>query len=313
MKKSLSEFISEYPLYKEFLAEEKYQISEESFTDPYSFHEESFNHFCEQEKHSTTFQLQLPEESMTFWASQSGAQIPDEAYNEENKLDFIHHFIGVCQSCKQFKIDLLLHIWSDKEIPRKKGYILKFDDETKKYKSVDEIGDDQPKIFIEKIGVYPEKQIYLDKDIKKYFDRESENLYYKAIKSYNETLGIASFAYFRRIIEKELERILNDIAELNGSEHKLKDYIEEYKNSKKAHLIYENLFDLLPKSLQSLGVNPMKFLYKQTSEGLHSTNDKECLEKAGKIDMILKFVIKKISEENSELAKIREAIKGIDN
>lgn len=312
MKKSLSELISDYPLFKEFIADDKYLISQESFIDPYSFHEESFNHFCEYENHSTTFELELPEHSLHYWASQPGNKIPEEVYGENGRIDFIHHFVGICQSCKRFEINLLLHIWSDKEIPKEKGNVLRFDETINKFRSVDEIEKDNPKIYIEKIGVYPERQVKLDIDVKKYFDRESENLYYKAIKSHKEALGIASFAYFRRIIEKELVRILNDIAELNGADHKLKDFIEEYKHSQKAHLIYENVFDLLPKSLQSLGVNPMKFLYKQTSEGLHSTSDKDCLKKAGQIDLILKFVIKKINEENSELSKIRDAIKDID-
>lgn len=60
-----------------------------------------------------------------------------------------------------------------------------------------------------------------------------------------------------------------------------------------------------------LGDNPIKLLYNQTSNGLHSLTEEECLEKAQKILTLLEFVIKKINEEKSEIKELKDTIKGL--
>ena len=74
-------------------------------------------------------------------------------------------------------------------------------------------------------------------------------------------------------------------------------------------MIYENIFDYLPSSLKGLGDNPFQLLYKQTSKGLHNLSEKECLERAHNINQLLKFVIRKLNEEKSEILEIRQVIK----
>lgn len=312
MKKSLQKLITDYPLYKSFIGDDKYYQSEESFTDPFSFQEETFHSFCPLESHQTTFEIQLPKNDFEYWAKMPGGDIPDEVYDDSGKINFTQHFIGRCKSCKNFKMDIFLHVYSEEEIPNRKGDVFRVIEGSKEFKPIDETKDSHPKIFIEKIGIFPEPKIHIDKALQKYFDRETENLYFKAIKSFKENLGIGSFSYYRRIIEKELLNILEDISKLEASDPKLKRIVSDYKKTRKAHSIYENIYEYLPVSLKSLNANPLKFLYQQTSKGLHSIDDKECLERAEKIDMILKFVIKKIQEENSEILEIRNAIKDLD-
>ena len=313
MKKPLQELITDYPLYKAFIADDKYYQSEESFTDPFSFEEEVFHTFCPNENKETTFELKLPKNDYDFWAKQPGGDIPLQVYDNSNKIDFTQHFIGKCMSCKNFKMDITFHVWSDIEISRKTGEIFRRQKGSEEYKLIDEIKESHPKIYIEKIGEFPVPHIKIDPVLKKYFDRETENLYFKALKSYRESLGIGSFAYYRRIIEKELINLLEDIAMLEVSDPKLKIMVSEYKKSNKAYHIYENIYQYLPNSLKNLGTNPLKLLYQQTSEGLHSITDKECLDRAEKIDLILKFVIKKIQEEKSDILTIRNAIKDLSS
>ncbi|MBT3547224.1 MAG: hypothetical protein HN487_06000, partial [Flavobacterium sp.] len=75
--------------------------------------------------------------------------------------------------------------------------------------------------------------------------------------------------------------------------------------------IYDNIFQHLPNSLKVLGDNPIKLLYNQTSEGLHSLKESESLEKASKILVLLEFVIKKINEERSEIKDLKDIVKGL--
>ena len=313
MKHKLSNFLTEFPLYKQFCAVEKFSRTEEGYTNPVYLHGETFTYYCKIENDFKTFELELPVESMDFWGNMISGEVPKEVLLEKDYLDFTHHFIGKCKSCKKYHIDLLLHLWSDNPIPRTEDNTFASETKDGEYRPIDELNPNRANIFIEKVGVKPENEISIDKNIIRYFDRETGSWYYKAIKSWSLNLGIASFAYFRRIIEKELIGIVIDVSSLNTTDKKLNKLISEYRDTNQVYSIYENIFPLLPKSLQVLGENPFKILYKQTSEGLHSLNEDECLKRAENIDIILRFVVKSLNEEKSEISKIRDALKNLNN
>ncbi len=65
-------------------------------------------------------------------------------------------------------------------------------------------------IFIQKVGAFPEIKVIPDSIITKYFSRETNTFYYKGLNALNQNFGIGAFAYFRRIIEKELINIISD-------------------------------------------------------------------------------------------------------
>lgn len=309
-KHSLNTFLSDYPLYKKFCAVEKFLRTEECYSNPLYLHGETFSYFCENENETKTFELEAPVYSLNFWGQMRGDVVPNEVFKENDILDFTHHFVGKCKSCKRYHVDFLLHIWSDNPIPRDESNTIR-QDNNGEYKPVDELDPNRANVYIEKVGIRPEPQILVDKNIQKYFDRETGNWYYKGIKCLTENLGIGSFAYFRRIIEKELIGVVSEISKLNSADDKIKKLISEFEDTNQVYSIYENIFPLLPKSLQALGENPFKILYKQTSEGLHSLTEKQCLERAESINLILRFIIKTLNEEKSEIQKIRDAIKGL--
>lgn len=114
--------------------------------------------------------------------------------------------------------------------------------------------------------------------MEKYLDREYCHWYYKAKKSLEDNLGIGAFAYLRRIIQKELLSIVRDVSQLEGANERMQSLVARHEKSSTPHLIYEDIFDYLPKSLKALGDNPFKILYKQTSEGLHRLSENDCLE-----------------------------------
>jgi len=308
-KHKLNKFLTEYPLYRKFCAVENFTRTEKDYSCPTYIHGETFTYYCQNEDENKTFELKLPETTLEFWGNKVEGCLPGEVLIENDFLDYTHHFTGECQSCKKYKVDFLLHIWSDNPIPRDERYTFQRDIKIDEDKPVDEFNPNRANVFIEKVGVKPVTIVSIDKNIHKYFDRETENLYFKAIKSLSDNLGIAAFAYFRRIIEKELTKIVIDISELNSTDNKLKQMVSEYKETNQVSSIYENIFQFLPKSLQALGDNPIKILYKQTSEGLHSLSEKECLERAETINLVLKFVIKTLNEEKSQISEIRDALK----
>lgn len=308
-KNSLNKFLENYPLYKSFLAVENYTRICEGYTHPFYIHGETFTYYCEKEADNRTFEVEVTYTSKDFLSNMTEGRVSKSFLTKDIQLDYYHHFIETCKSCKEYKIDLLLHVWSDKPIPVEEENLMR-PNENGDWRPIDEFESDRANIYIEKVGISPKINLKIDSSVSKYFDRETNNLYFKAIKSKHENLGIASFAYFRRIIETELLNIVKDISELVSSDNeKITELITEYEKTEKVYVIYENIFPFLPKSLQILGDNPIKLLYNQTSNGIHAMTDNDCLERAEKIDLLLKFVIQKIYEEKSELLNIRNAIK----
>ncbi len=302
----MKEFLANFGLYQEYLLLENYSSQNNNLTNPYSFIGETFQYKCQEEDSYKTFELELAPETEEYYGAHSGLVIPKNLLKKD-KLDFTFKVIGKCQSCKTYNIDFLLHVYSNNLTAQFVGGM------SHDYK--DSEGNSQKagtNIYIQKVGANPQIKIIPDKIITKFFDKETNKWYFKGINSLNENYGIGSFAYFRRIIEKELINIIQDIKTLPDS-HKLEieKLLSKHKENPRISTIYDNIFEHLPNSLKSLGDNPIKLLYNQTSEGLHNFNEEECLNKAKSILKLLNFVLRKINEEKSELKDLREIIKGL--
>ena len=306
---NIKDFFKEYPLYKEFLYIENYVRNEKGIVDPFDFFQLSFEYFCEEEQTFRTFEIELPESIKDYYGKLPGDRIPKDCFDTNNQLNYDIHLYGICKSCQKKQVDFLIKVQSDQEFPKDKDNVIrKIGNE---FKHIDIVEDKKIKVFLTKTGVFPEPNIRIDKSIQKYFDRETNNWYFKGIKLYQNGYGIGSLAYFRRIVEKELLHILENISSLNSSDPKLEKMIEEYDKNSKISTLYKNSFSLLPKSLQILGDNPLEILYRLTSEGLHNITEQESLDKANQIHKLLDFVIKKINEEKSELMDIRDLLKNL--
>lgn len=305
----IKDFLSNYSLYKEFLYIENYVRIEKGIVDPFDFHGISFDYFCEEENSIKTFELKLPIATSEYYEKFPGNKIPVDFFDNLDRLNYTQHFEGICKSCQKKQLELVLSVYSDQKFPKDKNNILKSVDGV--YKNIDEFENKKIKVYLKKIGVSPEPKIEVDKRIQKYFDRETNNWYYKGIKLYNQNFGIGSFAYFRRIVEKELFSILKDVSTLSSTDPKLSKVITDYNETSKISTLYKNSFNLLPKSLQLLGDNPFEILYSHTSKGLHNLTEQECLNEADNIHKILEYVIRKVNEEKSELLEIRNIIKNL--
>ncbi|WP_299782900.1 hypothetical protein [uncultured Formosa sp.] len=305
----IKEFFKEYPLYKEFLYIENYVRNENGIVDPFDFYGLSFEYFCEEEKTNRTFEIDLPVSVKEHYGKLPGDKIPKDFFDENNFLNYNIHLIGICKSCQKKQADFLISVKSNQEFPDNRDNILS--KSSKGFKHIDIVEDKKIQVSLTKVGVLPEQKVEIDESIQKYFDRETNNWYFKGVKLYQQGFGIGSLSYFRRIVEKELMSILSNVSELNSSDPKLKKLIEDFNKNSKISSLYKNSFSLLPKSLQILGDNPFDVLYSLTSEGLHNLTEKESLNKADKIHKLLDYVVKKIYEEKSELQDIRELLKDL--
>jgi hypothetical protein len=281
----MKKFLSTTPIYVEYILSEEYRKDVKNYYTENCFNDLTFDYYCEREGDVKTFKTEVPS-TRTLNAMIFHGDIPD--YNTLNGvLDYTIFCKGICQSCKENHIQFLLRVFYDKIV-------------------------DKELLKIMKVGVFPRVQVLPKSEVSKFFDRESNTWYYKGINAIAENYGIGAFAYFRRIIEKELLHIISEIKELPDSHGmEIQILLDEHVQKGTVSAIYENIFKHLPNSLKSLGDNPIKLLYNQTSEGLHSLTDEEALNKSKTIQKLLEFVIIKIYEERSQIKDLKDAIKAL--
>ena len=302
----MKNFLSEYGLYERYELDQAYDSYNPLYTNPHDFLGETFNYYCKHEGLTKTFELELDIPTKNHFVGMLGNRIPDECFINE-KLDFVFKAIGRCKSCNNVEVTFLLRVFSNNLVANLTNNIKNLSFEPRNNYNFPDT-----KIFAEKIGCFPEQIIEIDKDISKHFDRETNIWFYKAKACLNKNFGIGAFAYLRRIVEKELINIIQEIKSLPDAQtFGIQSLLDEYAKNPKTYVIYENIFPYLPNSLKQLGDNPIKLLYNQTSEGLHSLSEEVCLDRAKSISLLLEFTIRKINEEKSTLKEIREAVKNL--
>ncbi|MFN9321561.1 MAG: hypothetical protein ACK58Q_13345 [Chitinophagales bacterium] len=292
-KEKLSDLLSNKPLYK------KTEVELDFFRTPEDIENFCFSQYCPVDKGQQTFKLNF-EPKKILEKGLSTVPITEiynslETYNDkECKYQFTQHFSATCQTCNEYKVNYLLQVETNQSIPK---VILS--------------GQERPALMqiVKKICQFPSFEITPDKSILNFLNQEDQENYKKALICLSQNYGIAAFAYFRRIVENEIIRIIEDIAKLDRPESSnITSLIDQYKGNHAMSNLIEGIYEYLPLSLKSLGNNPLKILYSQLSGGIHEYSEEVCSEKSEQINNLLVFVVKKIYEENSEVNSARKAI-----
>ena len=276
--KSISDFISSSPLYKSI------EVTGTSIPSA-TLNGWTFNFFCELDNEQKTFELSIV-----------SYETPKEEYKHdlESNLTLSYAYKGICQHCKKFHVDVIINLYSKSEL--------------------NEDGNTKKRHFIRKIGQYPPFIITPEKYLQSFLNKEDKENYKKALLLLSQSYGIGAFSYLRRIVENEILRIIEDISKLGTpASNKVQELLKAYKKNHQMTNLIEGIGEYLPGSLKSLGNNPIKVLYSQLSGGIHEYSESECLEKAELIDTLLKFVIKKINEESSDVLSARQAMEKLNN
>lgn len=165
---------------------------------------------------------------------------------------------------------------------------------------------------VQKVGQYPAWSIEMDKELENMIGDHAE--YYKrGLICESQSYGIGAYAYFRRVTEDVIDDLLESILDLVEEEEKkeYKEKLEEVRKEKIAEKKINLVKDLLPKSLQVDGMNPLKELYGVLSEGIHDKTDEECMEKAEAIRGILVFLVNQVVRTKRDKKSFTEGLKKI--
>jgi hypothetical protein len=264
---SLSQFIEEYPLYSKFGIDQPIEAVD--------LNNLAFNFFCKKEKEIQPFRLEA------VIHNGNGVEHPTAAINgylsEGIVTDFTEMFSGVCQSCLSYKASIIISGGTQKE---------------------------KPKYFVRKIGQYPAPEasvVILPKEISDFLDDQGKEFYMKGLKNLELKHGIGAIAYFKKMIESEIEKIIEAVSNrYSPDSNKIAESVAAYKKDQQKSRFIEDITPYLPQSLKEHGANILLVLHDAASINMHELTEKECIKKSKDIDTLFRYLVRKINAERNE-------------
>lgn len=129
-------------------------------------------------------------------------------------------------------------------------------------------------------------------------------------------LGIGAFAYYRRVVENQRDRIIEAVAKAVktvGSTPAIDELFHNALNQYQFSTSVEMLKDVIPQALLINGENPLILLHNALSKGLHNPEmtDEHCLELAQSIRIVLTELAERIANVTKEDKELLNAIKAL--
>ena len=127
----------------------------------------------------------------------------------------------------------------------------------------------------------------------------------------NQGMGIGAFTYYRRVVENQKQRIFDEIIKVSkkiGASKKILGRLEEGRNETQFTRAVQIVKKAIPDVLLIDGHNPLTLLHSALSEGLHAKTDKECLDLATSIRVILSDLAERLGQALNDKAELTNAI-----
>ena len=142
--------------------------------------------------------------------------------------------------------------------------------------------------------------------------RDERDYYLKGRRSENQGLGIAAFAYYRRVVENQKDKIFAEVIKASkkvNAPEKMIGELEEARKETQFSKAMEKIKPGVPEALLIDGHNPLMLLHNALSEGLHAQTDEECLELATSIRVVLTDLVERMASVLSDHAELKTAVK----
>ncbi len=139
-------------------------------------------------------------------------------------------------------------------------------------------------------------------------DRE---LFLRGRRAENHGLGIGAFAYYRRVVENQKNRIIGEIikvAKKVGAKTEVIDALNAAMKENQFTKAVDSIKVALPESLLIDGHNPLKLLHSALSKGMHEQAESNCLGLAESIRLVLTDLAERIDAALKEQAELKSAL-----
>lgn len=137
------------------------------------------------------------------------------------------------------------------------------------------------------------------------------DLFLRGRNSENQGLGIGAFAYYRRVVENQWQRLVGEVisvAKHIGARPETLAVLEAASKENQFSRAVEQVKDAIPEVLLVRGHNPLTLLHRALSEGLHSRTEEECLSLASSIRVILTELAERIGIALKDEQELRDAV-----
>lgn len=168
---------------------------------------------------------------------------------------------------------------------------------------------DDTTVQLQKYGELPRSRLPRNKLLQKFLADDLDN-YEKAVICLSHEYGVAAFAYFRRVVEKNIGRLLDLVQEdanASGGDAVVLEALESLRHDSpmSEKIAVANL--ALPPHLKPDGLNPLGRLYSVLSQGVHALSEEACLQQARTTSECLVFLVSELASRRQH----REQFKSI--
>ena len=139
-------------------------------------------------------------------------------------------------------------------------------------------------------------------------DRE---LFLRGRRCENQGLGIGAFVYYRRVIEGQKNRIIDEIVKVSkkiGADSEVLEALAMAKGETQFSKAIETIKPAVPQALLINGHNPLTLLHSALSEGLHQESDEACLEIATSVRIVLAELSDRLGQALKDEAELSKAV-----
>ena|SRR5690554_2499662 len=168
-------------------------------------------------------------------------------------------------------------------------------------------------VDIEKAGQYPRPRLPRNRHVQRFMADDAAN-YEKAIACLANAYGIGAFAYYRRLVEDNIGRLLELVQEDAAASSSGTETLAALKQLGTNCPMAEKLKianDAVPAHLKPDGLNPLGRLYGALSEGIHSLSEEQCLNQARLIDQCLAFLLAELADRKKHREEFKRSVGGL--
>jgi len=176
--------------------------------------------------------------------------------------------------------------------------------------SIAPFGEQKALVDVEKIGEWPPFSPRTPSKVVSLVGTD-RHLFLQGRRAEIEGLGVGAFTYYRRIIEAQKNRLLDEIIRVGERLSIPADDIKRLQDAKaetKFSESVDSVKDVIPRALYIKGHNPFTLLHSALSKGLHNESDDACLVAASDIRLILVEFAARLTEAMKDQKELDGAL-----